>query len=191
MNRRWLAVVSGLIVRADGGHGVEPVVLSTAIARRAHVRVAAGLVRAARKNRRPNDSSGAAHVLRRRQQHSANAEPLTNSTGNFLGRRTSQPQPNTAPRVASRQRVGSAETSSNGSSTSGFTLPGLGGSRLPSTAGNSTQQTQSPSESPSNRGVGTRHGTPNSSTITSAQSSQPTARRSPQNRMALNVDPKT
>ncbi len=194
MNRRWLAVVSGLIVSSSltaTAWGQSPARQPSLAERMSALRQG---WTGGSQQQATSDSSGAASSTT-----TEGGVPQVNGRslipGNFLNRRTSQqqsaarvpaPAANSAtPRVASRPRAGSAEASA--SSTQGFTLPGLGGSRLPSTANNSSQQNRTQTQSGTNPAVTTRYG---NSTSRSPQASQPTVRRSPQHRTALNVNPK-
>ena len=209
MNRRRLAVVSGLIVSSS----FAAVAWSQAPTRQPTLAERMAALRrgwtGGSQQQATNDSSRAAATSPSTQNGVPQIDGRSLIPGNAPGRGVSQQPtarvpapsgPNSAPRIASRPRAGSVQA--NESFEDGFTLPGLGGSRLPSDAssqpqldrtatGNTSRNASSdyPVIQPqiqSNRAISTRYG---SSAAPSTQSSQPSVRRSPQRRTALNVDP--
>lgn len=192
MNRRWLAVVSGLIV---GSSFVGATWGQTASRQPTLAERMAALRHSWTGGAQPATREASTATPTATTQ---NGVPQVNGRsllpGNFLSGRTNQPattrvpaptNTNSEPRVASRSRAGSADAT--GTAPQDFTLPGLGGSRLPSAASTSAPQTLTQPQSQANRTFGTPSG---NSTAQASQTDQSSVRRSPPPRTALNVNPK-
>jgi hypothetical protein len=184
MNRRSLAVICGLVASAVslsawGQSTSRPASLAERISA-----LRQGWPGGSQQQAADETATGARSAASRGTTPQASGRSLL--PNGLLGRHTVQ-QPSVArvppaasgtasTRIASRPPAGSFQSPQQ-HVTKGFTLPGLGGSRLPSAIVSSTQSTT----------TGAR---PDSSTAHSPQVAGSTVRRSPPHRTVLNVNPK-